>query len=129
MSQAMQPCVPILRSFDETLARGFYIGFLDFEVLFEHRFDTTAPLYLALRRDGCELHLSEHFGDASPGAAVRIAVRDVVALSRTLNDKNYRNAAPGVTHQPWGSDEMAISDPFGNRLVFFTPHSPAPDSP
>ena len=30
------------------------------------------PLYLGVRRDGFVLHLSEHHGDAGPGASVRI---------------------------------------------------------
>jgi Uncharacterized protein conserved in bacteria len=114
----MQPPIPILRSFDEAKAREFYIDFLGFEVLFEHRFEPGLPLYLALRQGACELHLSEHFGDAAPGAALRIAVPDVDAYCRALNAKGYRHARPGVQAQPWGWREMAISDPFGNRLVF-----------
>ena len=30
---------PILRSFDATLMRSFYIDFLGFELVFEHRFE------------------------------------------------------------------------------------------
>jgi uncharacterized glyoxalase superfamily protein PhnB len=112
--------IPILRSFDETRAREFYLGFLGFEVVFEHRFDADAPLYLGLRMGDCVVHLSEHYGDASPGAALRIEVDDVDAYCHLLNAKGYRNARPGVTEQPWGSRDMAISDPFGNRLVFCT---------
>ncbi|MGH8392389.1 MAG: glyoxalase superfamily protein, partial [Pseudomonas sp.] len=32
--------------------------------------------------------------------------------------KHYRNAKPGIEDTPWGSREMSISDPSGNRLVF-----------
>jgi hypothetical protein len=32
--------------------------------------------------------------------------------------KQYRYAHPQIQAMPWGSQDMAISDPFGNRLVF-----------
>ncbi len=71
---------PILRSFDEAKAREFYIGFLGFEIVFEHRFEPSLPLYMSVKRSGCVLHISEHHGDASPGAALRIEVDDVDAF-------------------------------------------------
>ena len=64
------------------------------------------------------LHLSEHHGDASPGAAVRIQAQGVDAYQQQLLGKEYRYAKPGVEDTPWGSREMSIRDPFGNRLVF-----------
>ncbi len=42
------PATPIFRIFDEDLAREFYVGFLEFEVEFEHRFEDDLPLYLGL---------------------------------------------------------------------------------
>ena len=109
---------PILRSFDEVRARGFYIRYLGFEVLFEHRFEPGMPLYLGLCRDACELHLSEHHGDASPGASVRIAVDDVDALQAELAARGHPNARPAVHAMPWGTRDMTVTDPFGNRLTF-----------
>lgn len=109
---------PILRSFDERLARAFYVDFLGFEVLFEHRFEPGLPLYMGLRRGGCELHLSEHHGDAVPGAAMRIAVDDVDALQAELAAHELPHARPSVQAMPWGTRDMAVTDPFGNRLTF-----------
>lgn len=86
---------PVLRSFDEVKAREFYVDFLGFEVVFEHRFGENFPLYLGIRRDDVVLHLSEHHGDCSPGALVRIATGDVKQLSAMLAAKNYRFAKPG----------------------------------
>jgi len=117
----MSPPIPILRSFDEIKAREFYIDFLGFEICFEHRFDAEAPLYMGVRLGDCELHLSEHHGDGTPGSALRIEVEDVNAYCKLLNEKKYKNARPGVMEQVWGYHEMAISDPAGNRLVFCTP--------
>ncbi|NRB03805.1 MAG: VOC family protein [Rhodobacteraceae bacterium] len=120
MSQDFRPPVPILRSFDEAKAREFYIDFLGFEVGFEFRFEPDTPLYMGVQKGACELHISEHFGDAAPGASMRIDVPDVHAYCAELNAKRYRHARPGVQRQPWGMDDMTIADPFGNRLIFCT---------
>jgi len=113
--------IPILRSFDEARAKAFYIDFLGFDLAFEHRFELDLPLYMGLTMDGCTLHLSEHYGDGSPGAAVRIPVDDVVGYSAGLAAKKFGNARPGVPQRtPWGNFEITIDDPSGNRLTFFT---------
>jgi hypothetical protein len=67
----------------------------------------------------CILHLSDHHGDGTPGSAVRIETTDVEGMNRALLAKNYRYARPGVESTPWGTREMTIADPFGNRLIFF----------
>lgn len=112
---------PILRSFDETRARAFYIDFLGFELVFEHRFEPWAPLYMGIRKDDCVIHLSEHYGDATPGSAVRIPVDDVSAYMAALRAKEFGNARPGEPEPtPWGTKEITICDPANNRLTFFT---------
>ncbi len=116
--QLKQP-VPILRMLDEAKAREFYVGFLGFNIDWEHRFDDNAPLYMQISRDRCVLHLSEHHNDCVPGSAIRIETDDVTGLNRELNDKKYKYANPGLGDTPWGTREMGIKDPFGNRLVFF----------
>ena len=110
--------VPILRMLDEVKAREFYVSFLGFKVDWEHRFDDNAPLYMQISRDSCVLHLPEHYGDCTPGGAIRIDTDAVDALHRELNEKNYKYAHPGVGDTPWGTREMIIRDPFGNRVVF-----------
>ena len=109
---------PILRIFDEAKAREFYLGFLGFSVVFEHRFEPGMPLYMGVRRDACMLHLSEHHGDASPGASMRIEVSDVDLLCAELVAKTYKHARPSVGAMPWGTRDMPLVDPFGNRLHF-----------
>lgn len=111
--------IPILRVFDEAKAREFYVDFLGFKVDFEHRYEPDLPLYMQVSRDGCVLHLSEHYGDASPGGAVRIDTSGVDTYQAELIAKRYKFARPGVVEQPWGRD-MSIHDPFGNRLIFTT---------
>ena len=108
----------IFRSFDETKAKEFYIDYLGFELEFEHRFHDNAPLYMGIIRDGFRLHLSEHYGDATPGSAIRIEICDLSAFHESL-DKNYKYARPDIMDQTWGCREVIINDPFGNRLVFY----------
>jgi uncharacterized glyoxalase superfamily protein PhnB len=110
--------VPILRIFDEAKAREFYVGFLGFQVDWEHRFEPALPLYLQVSREGCILHLSEHHGDCCPGAAMRIEVDDIDAYHAELRAKAYGYARPGIDDTPWGSRDMSVKDPFGNRLTF-----------
>lgn len=109
---------PILRSFDEAKAKEFYLDFLGFNLDFEHRFAAGMPLYMQLSRDACVLHLSEHHGDCSPGAALRIETDELEAFRDRLVAKRYKNACPGIEVMPWGSRDMSIVDPFGNRLTF-----------
>lgn len=116
----MKAPIPILRSFDETKAREFYVGYLGFAVDWEHRFEPGMPLYFSLSRGACTLHLSEHHGDCSPGAALRIEVDDVDALWAELQTRPRSDTRPGLHDKPWGTREMAITDPFGNRLHFYS---------
>lgn len=109
---------PILRIFDEAKALEFYVDFLGFTVDWQHRFEANFPLYLQVSLGACVLHLSEHHGDASPGAAVRIQAQGLETYLQQLLAKNYRYAKPGIEDTPWGSREMGIKDPFGNRVVF-----------
>lgn len=109
---------PILRVFDESKTREFYIDFLGFNVDWEHRFEDDLPLYMQVSKGDCILHLSEHHGDSCPGSAMRIEVDNIDSYQKELLEKQYGNARPGIQDQPWGSRDMSISDPFGNRLVF-----------
>jgi catechol 2,3-dioxygenase-like lactoylglutathione lyase family enzyme len=114
------PCgkvTPILRIFDEARAKEFYVDFLGFTVDWEHRFEDDLPLYMQISKDACLLHLSEHHGDCSPGAALRIATTELDAFHASLVAKKYKYARPGIQEMPWGR-EMSIGDPFGNRLTF-----------
>lgn len=110
---------PILRIFDEEKAKEFYVGFLGFRADWEHRFGDNFPLYMQISKDDCTIHLSEHHGDCTPGGALRIETEDVSAFNRVLLQKEYRYAKPGVESTPWNTHEMTITDPFGNRLIFF----------
>ena len=116
---ALGRVVPVLRMFDVAKAREFYLDFLGFTLAFEHRFGDNFPLYMGVSRAGCQLHLSEHHGDAAPGAHVRIETDEIVTFAAELAAKDYRYAKPGVpAATPWGTRELTVTDPFGNRLTF-----------
>jgi uncharacterized glyoxalase superfamily protein PhnB len=116
--------VPVLRSFDEAKAKAFYLDFLGFQLDWEYRHADGMPLYCQVSRGDCVLHLSEHHGDCTPGAALRIRVDGLAALAAELIAKDDANARPGIEPMPWGTRDMQVTDPFGNRLVFFEPCRP-----
>jgi uncharacterized glyoxalase superfamily protein PhnB len=110
--------IPILRIFDEAKAKEFYVDFLGFKVDWEHRFEPGLPLYMQVSKDGCVLHLSEHHGDCSPGSAMRIETSGLGEFERELTAKAYKYARPKIQEMPWGSRDLSVQDPFGNRLTF-----------
>jgi uncharacterized glyoxalase superfamily protein PhnB len=118
MAITLESTVPILRIFDEAKAREFYLDFLGFTLEFEHRFGENFPIYMGIKRDGVMLHLSEHHGDASPGSTVFLKMQGIDELCEELNAKSYRHAKPDVQDMEWGTREMYVSDPFGNRIRF-----------
>lgn len=110
--------IPVLRIFDEAKAREFYVDFLGFSVDFEHRFEENFPIYMQVSLGSCHLHLTEHHGDCSPGSAVILDVRGLKEYQAELLAKQYKYSRPGYEETDWGTLEMTISDPFGNRLTF-----------
>lgn len=114
---------PILRIFDEAKAREFYVEFLGFHVDWEHRFEPGLPLYMQISKDRCIIHLSEHHGDCCPGAAMRIEASDLDDYRQLLIAKNYIYGRPDIQEMPWGTRDLSINDPFGNRLTFWSPNA------
>ncbi len=110
---------PIFRIFDEKKAKEFYVDYLGFVVDWEHRFEENMPLYMQVSNGNCKIHLSEHHGDCSPGAAIRIAIENIEGLHAMLHSKEYKYARPGIETTPWQTRELTVGDPFSNRIVFF----------
>jgi uncharacterized glyoxalase superfamily protein PhnB len=117
----MGPVVPILRILDAPKAMEFYRDFLGFSVDWEHRFGPDMPLYAQISHGDAVLHLSEHFGDGTPGAHVRINTPNLRAYHAALLAKRYRHARPGLQAQEWGEISISMADPFGNRVNFYEP--------
>lgn len=118
---SMKACVPILRMFDEAVTKAFYLDFLGFHPAWEHRFSDAAPLYMEIHNGGCVIQLSGHFGDSTPGSAIRIRMqeRELRAYMKELREKRYRHCNPGdPVLQPWGELEITLTNPSGNKLCF-----------
>jgi len=113
--------VPILRMFSLDRTLEFYVDYLGCSVDWQHRFEDDLPLYMQVSRAGLVLHLSEHHGDGSPGANIRIPTQGVEALHAELHSKNYRYLRPGLETAPWGERLLILLDPAGNRLQFVEP--------
>jgi hypothetical protein len=116
MTIEFQRTVPIFRIFSPEKAREFYLDFLKID--WEHRFEPDAPVFMQISRDGLVLHLSEHFGDGTPGSIAYVYMKGVRELHRELNDKKYRHLRPGLQQQEWGMTELGVVDPFNNRITF-----------
>ena len=115
----LEQIVPILRIFDITKAKEFYIHYLGFALDWEHRFEPNLPLYMQLSKKNIKIHLSEHHGDCSPGAAIRIEVDEIRDFHRVLLNQNYNYSRPGLEKTSWGNEECCVTDPFGNRIIFY----------
>jgi hypothetical protein len=75
------------------------------------------------------MHLSEHAGDASPGARVFVPISGAKAFQKELISKNYPYMRPGLEQAPWGL-EVSVIDPFSNRITFCEREiKPAADNP
>jgi len=114
----LQPPIPVLRVFDAAIAKAFYLEWLGFKLDWEHQFEPGSPKYLQVSRGAVVLHLTEHYGDCSPGAKVFIHTDDVEALHQELSARPNPNMHPGIETAPWNARVMEIIDPFGNRLCF-----------
>lgn len=118
--------IPLLRILDEAKAKAFYIDFLGFKLDWGNR--ATGALYMQISLDECVLHLSEHSGDAAPGAAVKLHTNEIEEYVAQLVAKEYPPGVAeqdlGVAEQPWGSLDMVLVDPFGNRLIFTNASAP-----
>jgi hypothetical protein len=110
---------PIFRIFDIALAQSFYIDYLGFQLDWQHQFGENFPLYLQVSKDDCIIHLSEHFGDASPHSAIRIYWENLSLLHAELGAKNFKFAKPQIEKTDWETLELTITDPFSNRIIFW----------
>lgn len=106
--------VPIFRVQDGEKAAGWYRR-LGFVVVDTHQFAPNLPLYVFLERNGQELHLSEHTGDAKGPSLIYFWVEEgLEAIAKEFG--------AAVDQQPWAK-EVKITDPDGNRLRIALRHS------
>lgn len=110
--------IPILRIFDYQKMLEFYIEWLGFEIVWEHRFEENMPAYLEVKKGNIILHLSEHHGDASPGSSIFVWGEGVAEYHKELIDKNYKYNRPGLEKTFYNAVSFTVHDPFGNKIIF-----------
>jgi uncharacterized glyoxalase superfamily protein PhnB len=109
---------PIFRIFEVQKAIEFYVDWLEFTIDWEHRYGDNFPVYMQVSKDDIVFHLSEHYGDACPGAKVYIEYTgDLQAYQKRLSQKDYRYYKPCLEKEPGGAT-MELIDPFGNKILF-----------
>jgi Glyoxalase superfamily protein len=78
-------------------------------------------VYRQISRRNLILHLSEHHGDGSPGARIRVMMQGVEEFHREISSKGYRYRRSGLETTPWGTLETSVIDPFCNLIRFCQP--------
>ena len=88
-------------------------------IINSYKFADNFPSYLQISKDDCIIHLTEHFGDASPHSAIRIYWENLTLLHTELEAKHYQFAKPQIEKTDWETLELSMTDPFSNRLIFW----------
>jgi catechol 2,3-dioxygenase-like lactoylglutathione lyase family enzyme len=99
-------------------AKEFYVDYLGFKLDWEHAFEPNTPVYMQVSRGDLIFHLSEHYGDGTPGSCVYVAMEGVREFHGELAAKKYKYYRPGVERTQWNTWAMDLLDPFGNKLRF-----------
>jgi catechol 2,3-dioxygenase-like lactoylglutathione lyase family enzyme len=118
MSIEFAQVIPMLRIFSVEKARDFYLHFLGFKPDWENDADGRAPMYMQVSRGDLVLHLTEHYGDCTPGSNVYVTMEGIEEFHRELGSRRYKYMRPGLRRAPWNATIMEVVDPFGNRIRF-----------
>lgn len=114
-----QTVIPQLRITSADRSLAFYVDGLGFSVDWTHQFEHGFPLFMQLTRQGQTIFLTEHTGDCQVGGAVYFKVPDVEEFATFIMARGVNGfERPAIT--PWGTREMLLTDPDGNRLRFAT---------
>ncbi|GAB5536567.1 MAG: hypothetical protein Rubg2KO_28160 [Rubricoccaceae bacterium] len=110
--------VPVLHVASSMAAEALYslLGF-KIESTYRPADGHPDPCYLTLSRDNARIHLSSFPGDGVPGSVVNLYVTDVDAIHDELTTAGL-TADLAPTDQSWGTREVYIADPDGNKLRF-----------
>jgi catechol 2,3-dioxygenase-like lactoylglutathione lyase family enzyme len=110
--------IPMLRIFNVEKARDFYLHFLGFKLDWQNDGDGRAPMYMQVSRGDLVLHLTEHYGDCTPGSSVFVVMQGVEEFYKDVSSRRYKYMRPGLRKAPWDAMLMEVTDPFGNRIRF-----------
>lgn len=118
MSVEFTKVIPMLRIFNVEKARDFYLHFLGFRLDWENDGDGRGPMYMQVSRGDLVLHLTEHYGDCTPGSNVFVTMKGIEEFHRDVRSRRYKYMRPGLRKTPWNATVMEVIDPFGNRIRF-----------
>jgi len=110
--------IPVLRIFDYQKTIEFYVDWLGFEIIWEHRFEENFPVYMEAKKGNIILHLSEHHGDSTPGSSVFIWGEGVADYHKELIEKKYKHNRPGLEKTFYEAVSFTVIDPSGNKIIF-----------
>ncbi len=112
-----QTVIPQLRTTNANRSLQFYEHGLGFTIDWKHQFEPGFPLFIQLTRNGQSVFLTEHAGDCDVGGAVYFVIPDV---DRCFTEFTSQSVVPTAlpADTPWGTREMLLADPDGNRLRF-----------
>ncbi|MGN7824963.1 glyoxalase superfamily protein [Chitinophaga sp. 22536] len=116
----MSRIIPIFRMFDYARAIQFYVDWLEFEILWEHK-PEGAPIYMRIAKGDVQIDLSEHHGDGTPGSRISITeFKGLKAFHAKLGGKDYKYMNPGLERADWNPEVllMTVIDPFQNTIIF-----------
>lgn len=115
-------CVPFLQVTDARSSAAFYCTALGFHQEWIYQVEPHLPAVASVRRDGIRLFLTEH-PESVVGALVYFYIDDVDQLAQAVTVQGVAlEWAPEDTS--WGTREMQLCDPDGNRLRFGTLRAP-----
>lgn len=114
----LEQAIPVLRTRNAERAVAWYAR-MGFTKEWEHRFEPELPAFVSIVREPLRLFLSEHAGDAPGPALVYLRLEDVQSIAKAYG--------ASIDHQPWGSDEVMLEDPDGNRVRVGWPSGRSPD--
>lgn len=123
--------IPMLRIFSVEKAHDFYLHFLGFKLDWQNGGDGHAPTYMQVSRGDLVLHLTEHYGDCTPGSNIFVIMEGIGEFHRDLISRRYKYLRPGLRKAPWKAMVMEVIDPFGNRIRFneyFKDVAPSPEA-
>lgn len=72
---------------------------------------------MQVARGDLRLHLTEHYGDGTPGTHVFLPMAGIDAFQAELRSHRSRFSWAGLQTNPWGRT-LTVIDPFANQLNF-----------
>jgi hypothetical protein len=110
--------IPVLRIFDEDIAKEFYLDYLGMNIDWEYRLEPGLPVYIQVSKGKLIFHLSEHSSECTPGSKVFVETNGLDNLFKEITSKSYKYSNPAIEDAPWGARTFTVIDPFSNKILF-----------